>query len=264
MLFINNTRQCEIISILQQLHTVSTSELAQHFHVSSQTIRRDLAQLEKQGILKKSYGNATLCAENYASKIQPIENRKISLQNVKEAIAIESLKYIPDNATIALDAGSTILELCKVLGQRENLIILTSDIYSATELLTHTEHKIYLIGGFLTDNGVTSGNYAKELLNSIASIDVFLFSTDGLTAEDGLTNDSSGINQLKKAFLKKANKKIAIVDHSKFGKKYFYKMCELNEINCLITDSDTDSELVNHIRQAGVTVETVLYPPSLS
>ena len=86
---------------------------------------------------------------------------------------------------------------------------------------------------------------------------MFLFSTDGADLEDGLSTDEAGINNLKKLYLKKAKKRIAMIDHSKFSKKAFYRMCPFSDIDILITDSQTPSDIVDNIRRRGVSVDVV-------
>ena len=127
----------------------------------------------------------------------------------------------------------------------------------ALEALRVEYNKVYIMGGFLTPDGTSSGTFAKEFLNNITGIDVFLFSTDGADLEDGLSTDEAGINTLKKLYLKKAKKRIAMIDHSKFSKKAFYRMCSFSDIDVLITDSLTPPDIIEHIRRRGTKVDVV-------
>ena len=96
-------RQKNIIAMLEQDLIVNTAELAQRFDVSIETIRRDLDQLEKQGILKKTYGGAELKTKPHMWPA-PLKKRMESLRDTKAAIAAHAATYIPDKCTIALDA----------------------------------------------------------------------------------------------------------------------------------------------------------------
>jgi len=249
-------RQKDMIEILEQEHIINTVEIANRFGVSVETIRRDLDQLEKQGLLKKTYGGAEIKSKP-AVWPAPLKNRRESFHEAKVAIAARAADYVPNNCTVALDAGTTVFELCKFLKEKQNLILISGDIHSAGELLTSGNNKVYMMGGFLTPDGTSSGTFAKEFFNNIASIDMFLFSTDGATPDDGFSTDEAGINDLKKRYIKKAKTKIAMVDHSKFLKKAFYKMCDFSEIDILITDSKTPIETVEKIRRSGTKVEVV-------
>ncbi len=249
-------RQKNIISLLERDLIINTAELAQHFDVSIETIRRDLDQLEKQGVLKKTYGGAELKTQPHIWPA-PLKKRRESFRSSKAAIAARAATYIPDNCTIALDAGTTNLELCPYLNEKKNMIIISSDIHSANELLVSETNKVYMMGGFLTPDGTSSGSYAKEFLGSISGIDIFFTATDGASPEDGLSTDEANINDLKKRYIKKAKKCIAMVDHSKFFRKGFYRMCDFSDIDVLITDSETPAEIIATLRRMGTTVDVV-------
>ena len=249
-------RQKELIDILEKNHVINTAEMAEHFNVSIETIRRDLDQLEKQGVLKKTYGGAELRMKPQVWPAPLKKRREISHES-KAALAARVIEYIPDGCTIALDAGTTIFELCKHLCKKKNLIIISGDIHSAGELLSGGNNKVYMMGGFLTPDGTSSGTFAKEFFNNIGGIDIFLCSTDGAHPEDGLSTDEAGINELKKRYLKRAKTNIAIIDHSKFMKKAFYKMCDFSELDLVITDSKTPPEIIQTLRRANVEVDIV-------
>lgn len=246
-------RQKEILAMLREQHVINTADIAKRFEVSIETIRRDLDQLEKQGVLKKIYGGAEL--QNMPPVWPaPLTSRRASFHDDKVSIAAKAITHVPDNCTIALDAGSTIFELCAFLREKKNLTIICGDIHSADALLA-SGNKIYMMGGFLTPDGTSSGTFAKEFFNNISNIDLFLCSTDGAYPEDGLSTDEAGINDLKKRYIKKAKRRIAMIDHSKFQKRAFYKMCEFADLDLVITDRQTPPEIVEKLQRMGVEVE---------
>lgn len=173
---------------------------------------------------------------------------------------LRAAEYVNNNCTVALDAGTTVLELCKFLCKKQDLIVISNDIHSSAELLSAGNNKIYMMGGFLTPDGTSSGTFAKEFLNNIAGIDVFIFSTDGASLEDGLSTDEASINDVKKLYIKKAKKRIAMIDHSKFSKRAFYKMCDFIDIDVLVTDSETPSDIIQKLRRLGTQVDIVEIP----
>lgn len=242
--------------MLEKEKVINTIQVASHFGVSVETIRRDLDQLEGQGILKKIYGGAELRPKTKVLP-SPLDKRRILQHGAKTAIARRAAEYISDRSTVALDAGSTIFELCKCLHDKKDLIIISGDIHSAGELLASGHRKVFMMGGFLTPDGTSNGTFAKDFFNSISSIDFFVTSTDGATPEDGLSTDEEGINNLKKRYLKKATTSIAMIDHTKFMKKGFYKLCDFSEIDIVITDSLTPSDILDKIRESGPSVDIV-------
>ncbi len=253
---LKTVRQKELLSILEKDGYLSTANAADHFAVSIATIRRDLDDLEQQGLLKKNYGGAERCLnpEVSAALVSSFQSRQQTFHEAKVAIAAQALKYIPDYSTIALDAGSTIYELCLLLGARKDLIVICGDIHSAQAVLA-SHNRAYMMGGFLTSYGTSSGDFAREFVDRINGIDYFLCSADCAHPDEGLSNNEIGINEYKKCFIKKANKTIALLDHSKFNRKAFYKMCSFTDIDLLITDSQTPPNIIDHIRSGGTEVE---------
>jgi len=248
-------RQNEIVRILKEEKLINTAAIAEHFAVSIETIRRDFDQLEKQGILNKTYGGAEL-RTSATPDLPPLMSRRSTNTGTKAAIARHAAQYINSPSTIALDAGSTIYELCPYLNELDEMIIVCNDIHTAQKLL-EGNNKIYMMGGFLTHDGTSNGTFAKEFFNSVTSPDLFLCSADGASSEDGLSSDESGINDLKKRCIHNAQKKIALVDHTKFHRKGFYKTCSFADIDLLITDSKTPVDIIDKIRRGGTAVEVV-------
>ena len=97
-------------------------------------------------------------------------------------------------------------------------------------------------------------------MNSISGVDIFLTSTDGASPEEGLSTDETYINELKRRYIKKAKKRIAMVDHSKFMRKGFYRMCDFSDIDVVITDSQTPPEIIEKLRRMGTVVDVVSVP----
>ena len=134
-------RQQEIIRILQKDKIINTIKMAEYFGVSIETIRRDLDQLEKQGVLNKTYGGAELKPQTNVMP-SPLENRRSTASDAKAAIAAYAAQYIKGPSTIALDAGSTIYELCPFLNEKNQLIVVCNDIHTAARLLEGGQNKV--------------------------------------------------------------------------------------------------------------------------
>ena len=231
-------RQKELIEIIQNQGYLNAAAAAEAFGVSIATIRRDLKQLEHQGLLEKKYGGAQLPTGAPVGMLP---------------FALRQSHF--DGSTIALDAGSTIFELSLLLKKKNNMIIICSDVLSANELLKSDSNQIYMMGGFLTKDGSSSGDFVESFINKITNIDVFLCSCDGANPKYGVSNEHQNINNLKKNYMNKALKTIALIDHSKFSSNAFYKMCDFSDLDLLITDSYTPDETLRELRAAGVEIE---------
>ena len=244
-----NARQQMIIELLKQDGLVSTSDLTGRFGVSVETIRRDFKQLEKAGILKPAYGGAVpLSGTLRITELDAWQDRAASFRQEKSWIARKAAEYVPDGSVLATDVGTTMFELARHLNQKSNLTIITNDLRLAQELRQDC-HQVYLAGGLLNTSLYTSGELCREFVDHFALIDLFIFSADGITLEDGLTTIRPEENELKKRLIQKAEKKIAVVDHSKFGKKALLHTCRFDQIDLLITDSRAPDGLVQAIRK---------------
>ena len=179
-------RQEKIKQLFIDRKRISCVELCDIFSISIETVRRDLAALEEEGVIKRVYGGAVLSDNtSVPNPIKPWDMRFI-LNNVEKVnMAKVILKFIHDNMTIALDSGTTVLEVAKLLDQRKNLNIITNDIHIASELSRNTDHTIYLIGGTLKkDDKITTGFLATEFLKNFSHIDAAILTADGFS--DGI------------------------------------------------------------------------------
>lgn len=256
-------RQKQIIEQLIQNGSVKTLDLVQKFNVSIETIRRDFKELEQEGVLKKTYGGAILASNRVnVTELEPWQERTKWYQQEKSLIAKAALKYVKDNMVVSTESGTTMFELAKALNQKHGLTVITNDLYVAQEMFRSGKNSIYFIGGQLVLPGITVGELAQDALSHFASIDLCFFSTDGVTLANGFTTSSSYTNELKKTMLKKATKKIALVDHSKFGKNALFRTCFIDEIDLLITDSLIPQDILSKIQAMGIPVEIVSTLPT--
>lgn len=252
-------RTKQIIDILERDGIVNTIALAEQFGCSIETIRRDFNQLENLGIIQKVYGGAELKTPASPS-ISSFMNRQSHMAATKSALGERASLYIPDNNVVFLDSGTTVFECTRWLSGKHGMNYICSDIHSSRELLSHGDSDIYILGGKLTTYGTSSGAFAKEFLASLAKIDILLISAEGADPDNGLSNDEINTNNLKQRCLKKAEKTILVLDHTKFSQRGFYKMCDFTDIDILITDSGTPQLTLQKIRNQGVTVDVVPCP----
>lgn len=246
-----SSRQKEIIDLLEVDKIVNTQRLAERFGVSLETIRRDLNHLESMGIIKKVYGGAEFAKES-VNPWPSLTVRQASNRTAKAAIAREAIKYVPDNCIVALDAGTTIAEICPYLSGK-GLTVICSDVHSAG-LLSGGNSRVYMMGGFLSEDGTSNGAFSNDFFSNITEINTFICSSDGVDFENGLTTNGLGINELKRKYLQKAKSRILLADHSKFTQKGAYRVCPLTDINILITDSETPDSVIKKVKELGIRV----------
>ena len=220
-------RRYEIYEKLKKDKTVQVSELAKVYSVSLMTIRRDLDSLENQGLATKSYGGATL---NESSSTEPsFEIKEGMSQSDKKEIAIYASTLIQDGDSIYLDCGTTCLELFKRIHHKKITIF--------------TKAKIIMAPGVY--NPVTQAALSESTIQFFQNyyIDKAFISVLGLDLDYGVSIPSMSDALVKKAILDSSNKKICMVDHTKFHKKYMSKIANIDDFDMIITDDKLESDI---------------------
>ncbi len=246
-----NARQKELIRIMESKGFLETAAAAERFGVSLATIRRDLDDLEQEGLIEKKYGGAELVNREKAD-VLPYKNRQKIAFHEKEKMAEYVMPYIHDGSVIALDSGTTIFEVCKRMKEKKDILAICVDIHAATKILSVSKNKVYMMGGFLTPYGASSCDFAAEFTKQISSIDLFLCSADGIDPLSGFTSDEVWINDLKKYYISVAKKTIVLADHTKFTKSSFYRMCDFADIDLLVTDEGTPDVILSELAERGL------------
>lgn len=254
-----NDRHWQMKELFLQRHRMTNGELKEIFGVSMETVRRDLALLEQEGLVRRVYGGAVLAEENLMPMSMASWNTRVA-QNLaqKRAIAQELVRYVPDDATIVLDSGTTICEAAKLLNARKNLTIITNCVYSAAELNARSEHKVYFIGGALKkDEMICTGFFAQDFLSFFSHFDLALVGTDGFDVREGLTDFDLEMGRLKRMMIERSSRVFAAADASKFGVNALCKTCPSERLDLLVTDADAPKESLDYLREKGVRVITV-------
>jgi len=249
-------RKKSIFQILKELEKVSVSSLANEFNVSEATIRRDLDDLAFKGLIVRTHGGA-LSKSDF--ELMSVSERKLLNLEQKKAIARVALKFIKDSDNIFLGGGSTILELAKILGDFEDLTIVTNSIDSSLELAKFQNVEVAIVGGTLwKKNLFTLGPPALKNLDDF-NISKLFFGISGFDLEIGLSAPSILEAEIISKIISKSKVNYLLVDSSKFGKIFLYKVASLTLIDVIITDDKLDLDVVKKIENMGVEVLTTSF-----
>ncbi|MBT33833.1 MAG: DeoR family transcriptional regulator [Thalassobius sp.] len=229
------------------LHNVSIhnrvllSDLSQLLNVSIDTVRRDVVELHIQGKLKKVHGGAI--ANGFQFK-QNVSNDEIYAAECKHIIAEKAVQLIKNDQVILISGGTTNLELVKRLPLKLRATFFTPSLPIALELMSHPTVEVILIGGKLSkDSQVSMGGYAINMLSDIKA-DLCFLGTGYMDTSNGLTEFDWEVVQIKKAMIRSSKKVISLTISEKLNSHQKYKICQLQEINTLITELDGDNELL--------------------
>ncbi|MEG0961671.1 MAG: DeoR/GlpR family DNA-binding transcription regulator [Lachnospiraceae bacterium] len=247
-----NQRQDEIMKILTENRMVKACDLVRKFGVSMETIRRDLKYLEKEGYLTRAYGGAV--AKSMHGLEPEYTFREIKNYEKKIAIGREAAQLVEDGDTIIIDLGTTTLEFAKFLRTCKKLTVFTNSIQIAWELTKNAGIRVILLGGDVRPGELsTSGFLAEDSIDRFHVDKVFL-GVGGFTIGYGIGDYHMEETNLRRHYVEHAQKVIALADYSKFGVKTLNHVCDIKNIDILVTDQEADKKLIAELRRRGVQV----------
>lgn len=246
-------RLMDILNMLEQEEMVSVSDFAKRCGVTEKTIRLDLDKLVKMNLVTRVHGGAILTKGS--SEIYPVPPRKQKHHMEKRQIARRALDLIEDGDTIFLDAGTTVLELARILDK--NVIVVTNDPLIAAELIEHKSVTLYCTGGLLqrgNNSYVFIGPDAVQFISRYRTAKCFL-ACSALSLTFGLMVFSGIEAEIKKEIVRATDQVICMADSSKFNKTAFSSYLPLKDMDVCITDYGADPQALKVLEQNGVRVE---------
>lgn len=234
-------RRAAIVQVLDATGRVAIAELSKLTKVSDMTTRRDLEALEHEGLLKRTRGGAISVAS--LSYEPPYVLRKDTNANAKARIGKRAASLLREGETVILDVGTTAVEVARALKGRKNLTVLTSNLWAATILADEPGIVLMLTGG-------KTRNRERSLVGQLASrafeelvFDVFVMGAAGVHQDFGITEYNLDEAQVKRAAVGASQRRIVIADSSKLGKVAFAKICDLHQIDVIVTDDASPDAL---------------------
>ena len=253
-------RHQEILTALQQSGSIAVENLSEKLGVSVVTIRRDLDELEQQGMLNRTHGGAMVCHPLF---YEPFRNDRSFMEQVKRLadekrrIGHAAAAMIQPGETIAVTPGTTTAEIIRGLPLNFNITVVTNTVNLAMELSKRRDIDVFVTGGHLRGDWFSLvGASAVQNLENLLIHTLFL-GADGLDAEWGASCHSAEESELNAALLKRARRKIAVVDHTKFSMVAGWRICEIGALDALITDTGATEEMVAPFEAKGVRVVRV-------
>lgn len=241
-----------ILKQLSENGSVSNSDLSKSLNVSSETIRKDLELLEKKQLLMRVHGGAVAFnVENKNDAISSYVNFDVRTEqhlDTKIKLAQKAAEFVSEGQSIALDAGTSSLVLAKVLKEKFNkLTVITNSIKIILEFISNPNITVISTGGLLTREEYSFvSEFSYDILEKF-NVDIAFLSASGVTASSGLTDQRLLDVKVQEKMIKCAQKTIALVDSSKFGKPSLAKICSLNDVDVLITDDNISEQIYKEI-----------------
>ena len=242
-------RQREIARLIADLGRVEVTDLAARFGVTSETIRRDLSDLQDQRLARRVHGGAVVFE---ASGFEPLVSvRDEQNTTEKRRIARRAAQELPDTGTIIIDSGSTLTRLAEAMPKRSGLGIVTNSIQTALVLADRAWAEIVVLGGFLRTNTLAMVDSQTVAQVEDLAVDTLFISCDGFSLERGLTTPYREEAALKHAMIRAARRVVVLADHTKLGHDHFARFARWSDVDLLITNTETDTGALAAIESQG-------------
>ena len=242
-----------IVNLLNQKSELSVKEIAEMLHVSDMTVRRDLNELERQGIIRRTHGGATLLDPS-SSVRDPYILGEQTAKNVREKsmIGIKAASLVRPDETILLDSGSTTPFVARHIDKDLPLTVLCYTFTNALEFYPRKNANLILLGGFFhRDSNIFHSVENRALISNIRADKAFI-STGGLDPDLGLTTYFYYEADIKREMIRSARQIILVTDSTKFGKISVTHFAGLDEVDTVITDEGISDEYREILADRGI------------
>ena len=230
--------------------SVLVSDLVKLLDVSAVTIRKDLTELEKSDKLYRSHGKAVLI-NPYINNRSVNEKEKLSTDE-KHAIGREASRLITRNDSICIASGTTVHALARNIVPVHKLTVVTASLPVSNILSQHDNIDIVQLGGMLRHSSLSVvGEYASDILAKCSFSKLFL-GVDGIDLEFGLTTTEMREAALNQKMMEASQKVIVLADSTKFGRRGFAKIADIDAVDIIITDSNVSPKVIKKIEDLGI------------
>ena len=247
-------RREKILAYITEKGEASILELASVFpDVSTMTIRRDLEFLESRGDVVRTKGGAKSIMHLSLRREAAYHHRESENADLKREIAEKTVQLIDDNSCVYFDAGSTMMQVVKLIGEKP-LFAVTNDPYLALELIKNPNCEVSMTSGKLSRRSISlSGLGASNFLSGI-NIGTAIMASSGYAPDLGFTCGTYDEALLKRSVIASANRVILIMDSTKLTHSHPFTFAKPSDIDFFVTDSAVDKSAVSHLGRMGVRI----------
>lgn len=252
-------RHRAILEVLQSRGNVKVTDLSEELSVSPVTVRADLEYLEQQKALRRTRGGAMPIAPRRFEL--PIEVTAARNQTEKRAIGRMAAGLVQNGDTIIVDVGGTTTELAKALSpELRDVVVVTNALNIALELEHHPGITVVVTGGTLRPLQHSLVAPLGAVLLKQVNADISFVGCSGVDPVKGFTNANLAEAEIKQAIMDAATKKVVLADHSKLLEIATARICDLADVDLLITDSGASDKQLSTLRQTGLSIEIADVP----
>jgi DeoR/GlpR family transcriptional regulator of sugar metabolism len=249
-------RRHRILERVAEEQTIHIAELATELDVSEMTIRRDIARLERDGFLRRTYGGATA---HITRSMELLFNAR-ALENAP-AKRLIGMKVAEDfqAQTVFIGIGSTAEQFAMFLRPREELTVITGSLPVASLLGTRKGRVVTLGGNVLSDDLACVGPVAAATVRRYRA-DVAVLGAAGVSARRGITELDDEAAEIQRLMIEHSEALTLVADGSKIGATAMAAVAPATAITRLVTDSSAPAAELEALRELGVGVEVLPRP----
>ncbi|MFD5628763.1 DeoR/GlpR family DNA-binding transcription regulator [Streptomyces sp. NPDC127072] len=246
---IPDQRREQLLRHLRKEGVLSVQQITQLCGVSHMTVRRDIAELERQGLVFSVPGGVRIAS--HVSTEPSFQDKSLVERPEKQAMAAQAAALVQEGMTVYLDAGTTLLAMVPALARLESLTVVTNDFTTADRLMAAPHLDLVHIGGRIdVANRSSVGRLAAATLRQLA-LDIAFISTSSWDLLRGVTTPSEPKVEVKQAAMESAGSSVLVAGSSKFGTFGKYRVAPLTAFNAVITDSALADAAAEGVRAGG-------------
>ncbi|MQA32899.1 DeoR/GlpR family DNA-binding transcription regulator [Modestobacter roseus] len=247
-------RQQAIAGLVTQRGRVAVTAVAEHFGVTTETVRRDLALLERAGMLRRVHGGAVPVGA--LAVVEPaLGERRSTRTDAKRRIAAAALSLLPSaNGSAILDGGSSTAALAELLPPERALVVATNSVPIAARLAGAPAVTLHVLGGRV--RGITQSAVGESTVSALTDLraDVVFLGTNGISAGHGFSTPDEAEAAVKRAMARAAQRVVVLGDSSKLGREHLVRFAAVEDVDVLVTDDEADPAVVAELESQGIEV----------
>ena len=252
---LQHDRQQAIYLLALRQGSVDVADLARRYAVTTETIRRDLSDMQERHLLRRVHGGAVPVERMNHEPM--LDARDAVSAEEKLRIATKAVEEVPERGSVIIDSGSTTQRLANVFPVDRDVHVVTNSLTTALTLSRRGLRKLTVLGGAVRTNTLAMVDDTTRAELQHMAIDVLFISCDGLSFQHGLTTPYREEHTVKRAMIEHAHRVVAMVDETKFGNVQMYSFAAFDEIDVLVTDTRVDQEAVDFLSGHGISVHRV-------
>jgi len=249
-------RLTALLELLADRGRVEVDDIADELQVSAATIRRDLDHLAEQQLLTRTRGGAVAHAVSYDL---PLRYKTARHADAKLRIARAAAALVEKGAVVGLNGGTTATEVARALAARSelDLTVVTNALNIANELAVRQQIKLVVTGGVVRPQSYELIGPLARLIPDELTLDVIFLGVDHVDPKLGASARNEGEAAINRLLAQRSGRVVVVADSSKLGGSAFVRICPIDEVHGLITDSEADESVVARFRERGIDVQLV-------